>query len=58
MDAIIDGMKVRVDFSVTRTGGPGRHDAHERRSRSRSPRGRRGRSRSPRRRSYSRSRSR
>ncbi|KAH7711028.1 RNA recognition motif containing proteindomain containing protein [Aphelenchoides avenae] len=23
MDAIIDGMKVRVDYSVTRTGGPG-----------------------------------
>ncbi|KAH7712294.1 RNA recognition domain-containing protein domain-containing protein [Aphelenchoides avenae] len=54
MDAIIDGMKVRVDYSVTRTGGPGRHDRSPPR---RSPR-RRGRSRSPRRRSYSRSRSR
>ncbi|KAI1730539.1 RNA recognition motif domain-containing protein [Ditylenchus destructor] len=47
-DAVIDGMKVRVDYSVTRGGGPYRHQQH-----SRSPRGRV--SRSPRRRSPSRS---
>ncbi|KAI1707932.1 RNA recognition motif domain-containing protein [Ditylenchus destructor] len=46
-DAVIDGMKVRVDYSVTRGGGPYRHQH------SRSPRGRG--SRSPRRRSPSRS---
>jgi transformer-2 protein len=56
MDAVIDGMRVRVDYSVTKGAqkNPSRHGGGRSRSRERYRR----RSGSPRRRSYSRSRSR